>query len=166
MLRYCSTLIVLFFCALVASAQRHGRADAIQNYMGPKSPQLLLQVKVQGKRLYFRPAELRKMQRSVATFTDAATGTTHTYEGVNFESLIPNMGSRSESENIEVSFGSHQTMTILGADLDPSSKPMVVDTVDGKQITGYVPYYFIAKTRRDSAVPIKNVKLLSVKASP
>ena len=102
----------------------------------------------------------------MATLTDAATGTTHTYDGVNFESLIPNIGSRSESEKIEVPFGSHQTMTILGADLDPSSKPMVVDTVDGKQLTGYVPYYSIAKNHEGNAAPIKNVKLISVSSSP
>ena len=43
---------------------------------------------------------------------------------------------------------------------------MVIDTVDGKKLTGYVPYYFIAKTRQGSPVPIKNVNLLSVKSSP
>ena len=42
---------------------------------------------------------------------------------------------------------------------------MVVDTVDGKKLAGYVSYYFITKTRQDSPVPIKDVQLISVKAS-
>jgi hypothetical protein len=45
------------------------------------------------------------------------------------------------------------------------TEPMVVDTVDGKKLAGYVSCYFIAKTRQDSPVAIKDVQLLSVKAS-
>jgi len=33
----------------------------------------------------------------------------------------------------EVSFGSHQTLTLASVDLDPEAKPMVVDTLDGKR---------------------------------
>jgi hypothetical protein len=105
------------------------------------------------------------MLRTALTLSDPATGTNHTYEGVNFEALSPNTASRSGLEIIEVSFGSHETVTILSADLDPATKPMVVDTVDGKKLTGYVPYYFIVKTRQDRPVPIKSVQLLSVKSS-
>jgi hypothetical protein len=57
-------------------------------------------------------------------------------------------------------------MTILSADLDPATEPIVVDTIDGKKLGGYVPYYFIAKTRQDSPMPIKNVMLLRAKWSP
>jgi hypothetical protein len=54
-------------------------------------------------------------------------------------------------------------MTILSADLDPAAEPMVVDTVDGEKLTGYVPYYFIAKTRQGGLTPIKNVKQITIK---
>jgi hypothetical protein len=165
MIKHCLTFILLLVIPIGAAAQRHGRADAIQNYMrgGPDHPELLLQVRIQGKRLYFRGSDLMKMLRTALTLPDPGTGTMHTYEGVNFETLIPNTASRSGSEIIEVSFGSHQTMTILSTDLDSSAKAMVVDTVDGKKLTGYVPYYFVVKTRQGNASPIKNVKLINVK---
>jgi hypothetical protein len=60
----------------------------------------------------------------------------------------------------EVSFGSHQTLTLASVDLDPEAKPMVVDTLDGKRVTGYVPYYFIARTHQENAAPVKDVKLI------
>jgi hypothetical protein len=162
MIKYCLTLVLFFFCTLGALAQRYGRADAIQNYMGPKSPQLLLQVKVQGKRLYFRPAELRKMQRSVATVTDAVTGTMHTYEGVKLDTLVPDGMFIGNSGTIEVFFGSHQNLTIAVMDLDPASKPMIADTIDRKRLTGYTPYYLLTKTRQGNLDAIKNVKQISV----
>jgi hypothetical protein len=165
-IKYCLAFILLLAISIGASAQRHGRADAIQNYMrgGPAPPELLLQVRVQGKRLYFRGTDLRKMQRTAVTLPDPATGTMHAYEGVNFETLIPNTASRSGLEIVEVSFGSHQTLTILSADLDPATKPMVVDTVDGKRIAAYVPFCVIAKTRQNSATLMKDVNLINVKS--
>jgi starvation-inducible outer membrane lipoprotein len=104
------------------------------------------------------------MQRTAVTLPDPATGTMHAYEGVNFETLIPNTASRSGLEIVEVSFGSHQTLTILSADLDPATKPMVVDTVDGKRIAAYVPFCVIAKTRQNSATLMKDVNLINVKS--
>ena len=160
----CFALILLLFASVGASAQRHGRADSIQNYTREalSHTELLLQVRIQEKRLYFRGSDLRKMQRTVVTLPDPTTGTNHTYEGVNFDTLIPHTAPRSKDEIIEVSFGSQQTVTILSSDLDPNAKPMVVDTVDGKKLTGYVPYYFIAKTRAGKQDAIKNVKEIRI----
>ena len=115
MIKHCLAFVLLLVIPIGASAQRHGRADAIQTYMrgGPPRPELLLQIRIQGKRLYFRGSDLREMQRTAVTLPDAATRTTYTSEGVNFETLIPNTASRSASEVFEISFGLHQTMTIL-----------------------------------------------------
>jgi len=166
MTKPCLAFILVLVIPIGASAQRHGRADAIQNYIrgGPAHSELLLQVRIQGKRVYFRGSDLRKMHRTEMVLPDPTTGTKHTYEGVNFETLIPGTSSRSGSEIIEVCFGSHQTVVILTADLDPSTEPMVVDTVDGKKLTGYVPYYFIAKTRQGGLAPNKDVKQITVKS--
>lgn len=166
MIKYFLAFILLLSVSMQTSAQRHGRADAIQNYTrgGPPHPELLLQIRFQGKRLYFRSSDLIKMQRTEVTLPDPATGAAHTYEGVNFETQILGRSSRSGSEIIEVCSGSRQTVTILTADLDPSTERMVVDTVDGKKLTGYVPYYFFAKTRQGGLAPIKNVKQITIKS--
>jgi hypothetical protein len=162
--RYCALVIVLIFGATGLSAQRHGRADSIQNYLrgGPQTPQLLFQVKVQGKRFYFRPAELRKMQRSVASIPDAATGKIHTYEGINLETLVSGMLS-GNSGTIDVYFGARQNLTVSVTDLDPTLKPMIADTIDGKRLGGYAPYHVLMKTRRGNLDVIKNARQINVR---
>jgi len=168
MIKHCFAVFVFFFAGLSLPAQRHGRADAIQNYIrgGPSEPILLLQIQFQEKRSYFRHSDLRKMQRSAVALTDSATGITHTYEGVDLDTLIPATAYGSVPKIIEVSFGSHQTRTISSNDLDPATRPLLADTVDGKQLSGYTPYYFVAKTRQDDSAPIENVKLIAIKMLP
>jgi len=53
-------LLLLFFAPLELLAQRYGRPDSAQNYGRVQNPQLLLQVKIQKKRAYFRTSDLRK----------------------------------------------------------------------------------------------------------
>jgi hypothetical protein len=68
----------------------------------------------------------------------------------------------SQTALIAVSFASHETIAIPSSDLDPEVKPMVADRVDGKRLTAYVPYYFVAKSREKNTAPIKDVKLIAV----
>jgi hypothetical protein len=37
------------------------------------------------------------------------------------------------------------------------------DTVDGKTLTGYVPYYFLAKKQQENVALTKDVKLITIK---
>lgn len=143
-------------------AQRGGRPDGLQNYGRTASPQLLLQVNVQGKRFYFRPSDLRKMRRSVVILSDTATNTTRTYEGVALDQLAQNVGTL-ENENLKISFGSRQSVTILGRELDVGTRPMIADTVDGKRLTGYAPYYFVAKSLHKALQPYTDVWCITVK---
>jgi len=39
---------------------------------------------------------------------------------------------------------------------------MVADTVDGKRLTGYVPYYFVTKIRGKNTASFKDVELIAV----
>ena len=110
-------LLLLFFMPLELQAQRYGRPDSAQNYGRVQNPQLLLQVKVQKKRTYFRTSDLRKMKRVHLTLSDPSTGLPRTYEGVNLEDLLQPRTLVSESAVIDVSFDKHQTLRIQGADL-------------------------------------------------
>jgi len=127
-----------------------------------ENPHLLLPVRVQKKRSYFRGSDLKKMYRVQRTLTDPSTGLAHTYEGINLEALLQPGIFGSETAGVKISFGSHETLAIPRSDFDPGTKPMVADTVDGKRLTGYVPYYFVTKIRGKNTAPFKDVELIAV----
>jgi len=102
------------------------------------------------------------MPRVHLNASDPTTGLPHTYEGVHLEDLLPFRILDSESAVIEVTFASHHTITLPGDALDADVRPIIADTVDGKPVTGYVPYYFLARTRKEILVN-KNVKLIAIK---
>jgi hypothetical protein len=63
--RYSIGLILIMSSAPVF-AQRSGRADALQDYMGHnRNPRLLLPIKYEKTRLYFRVSNLQKKPRSI-----------------------------------------------------------------------------------------------------
>lgn len=140
MKRISLVLLLLLFIPTAAMPQRYGRP-----YSLAAIPQLLLQVSVQKKTHYFSVYDLRKMPRSVLTETDPTTNQTHVYEGVALDRLVPTTRLNSAAETVEIEYGSHQTVTISGNDLDTRNKSIVVDTIDGKALPGYSPYDFVAK---------------------
>jgi hypothetical protein len=154
---------LLFFSLLLppaSMAQRYGRP-----YSMAESPQILLLVKAEKNHHYFRPADLRKMQRTVVTEVDAVTNAPHTYEGVALEQLLPSAALSSPGEVIEVEYGSHQTIVIPANNLDNQTKVIIADTVDGKQLTGDAPYCFVIKSRYKPFQKLSEVETITVKSS-
>ena len=148
-------ILLLLFTPSSAISQRYGRP-----YTLAENPQILLQIRVANKSRYFRVSELRRMKRSIVTQIDSATKSVHVYEGVALELLVPSADLVSEGGNIRIDFGSHQTLTVSGIDLDTAAKLVVIDTVDGKPLSGHVPFYFLAKSRDK---PIIDVECITVK---
>jgi hypothetical protein len=105
------------------------------------------------------------MQRSVVTITDPTTNTSHVYEGVALEQLVASAGLASDGGGIEIEFGSHQRLIISGGDLDPQTKLIVIDTVDGKLLSGHAPYYVIEKCRGKPVQTITDVQCITLKSS-
>jgi hypothetical protein len=105
------------------------------------------------------------MQRSYVTLTDPATNRSHVNEGVAFEQLVANIGLASSGKSIEIAFDSHKTLTISGIDLDPQTRLIVVDTVDGKPLSGHAPYYLVAKSRGKPQQTIVDVQCIIIKSS-
>ena len=159
MLQEFRLLLLLLLLPTAAFSQRYGRPYSLVN-----DQQVLLQVRVENKSRYFRAADLRKMQPSVVTQSDLAT-TTHIYEGVTLEQLVPANALASSGELLRIEFGSHQISTISSMDLDFQVKPMVVYLVDGKPISGAVPYYLVIKFRGRPVATIVGVDCLAVEAS-
>jgi len=126
---------------------------------------LLLQIKAQNQVRYFHPYDLRKMQRTVVNLTDPKTKASHVYEGVALDQLVPLKAFASEGESIEIQFGSHQITRISGVDLESQTKLVVIDTVDGKQLSGYAPYYVVVKFRGKRPETIAAVQCITIKSS-
>lgn len=153
-------LLLLLLTPAAAAPQRYGRP-----YSLAEAPTLLLEVQVQNKSHYFRPADLRKMQRAIVTQTDPTTKASHVYEGVALEQLVPGMSLASASERIEIEFGSHQTAVISGIDLDLQVKPMIVDKVDGNLLSGHAPYCLIVKSQGKAVERLADVQRVVVKTT-
>ena len=166
MSRHSIVLIILIASSTSAYAQRGGRGDALQNYLGEnRNPSLLLQLKYEKTRLYFSASELRKKLRSNIILTDPATGLTHLYEGVSVKQLVPSGTLNHVSGSLEAFAEHQQELTVLCSDIDFQTTPLVADTVDGKALTGYVPYYLVVKTHQGFVSPLRNVKLIEIKTS-
>jgi hypothetical protein len=162
MIRQCLTPF-LFFSLLIPTAsmaQRYGRP-----YSLAESPQILLLVKAEKNHHYFRPSDLHKLPRTTVTETDPATNVAHTYEGVALDQLLPGAVISSPGEVIEVEYGSHQTLTIPGNELDAQAKTVVADTVDGKPLTGDAPYCFVLRSRYKGFQKINEVQTITIKSS-
>ena len=153
-------LVVLLLTPTTLYPQRYGRP-----YTLTENPQLLLQIKAQNQVRYFHPYDLRKMQRTAVNLTDPKTKASHVYEGVALDQLVPPKGFASEGESIEIQFGSHQITRISGVDLESQTKLVVIDTVDGKQLSGYAPYYVVVKFRGKHPEAIAAVQCITIKSS-
>jgi hypothetical protein len=159
MVRQCLAFFLLLLSPVALMSQRYGRP-----YTLAESPQLLLQVNVQNESHYFRVSDLRKMQRLSVALTDPATHVSHVYEGVALEQLAPRGTLGSRGAVVEIEFGLHQTMIVSVSDLDPQTKLMVVDTVDGKPIAGHAPYYFVQEGPGKPPQKIVDVESITIRS--
>ena len=157
MRKRCLVTLLLLITPTLATPQRYGRPYSLAG-----NSQTLLQIRIANKSRYFRTSDLRRMQRSVVTRIDATTKASHVYEGVALEQLVPDADLASEAARVEIEFGSSKTMTLSGIDLGGGKKLIVVDTVDGKPLSGYVPFYFLAK---NGDKPITDVECITVRSS-
>jgi hypothetical protein len=105
------------------------------------------------------------MQRLSVTLMDPTTNTPHVYEGVALEQLAPGAALGSRGEIIEIEFGFHQTMIVSGSDLDPQTKLMVVDTVDGKPLAGHAPYYFVEEGHGKPLQKVAEVECITIRSA-
>ena len=150
-------LIALLLTPVASFPQRYGRP-----YTLAENPQFLLEIKAQNKTHYFRVADLRKMHRTDITMTDPATHASHVYEGVSLDQLLPPLTLASTGQTIKIDFGSHQTLVLSGIDLDPDSKLIIIDTVDGKPLAGSAPYYLFEKLRGKPLQSVADVRSITL----
>jgi len=158
--RYQLILLLALLYPPGAAGQRHGRGDSVQNYMRslkPANPQLSLYLETSRKWIYFHMTDLRKMKRVTVSAIDPGTKTVKLYEGVSLEELAPGAYTQSAFEVFKEFWAFRDKLAVRSADLDLSSKLIVADTVNGKQIGGDDPFYFVGKTQAGKSVVIKKI---------
>jgi hypothetical protein len=85
-------LVLLALNSSCALAQRHGRPDAVENYMRsmwPLSQEFSLNFDATHSWVYFHLKDLRQMKRTTVRVTDPITHGTTAYEGVSLSELVP-----------------------------------------------------------------------------
>lgn len=160
MIRHCLAVLVLLAAPIPAMSQRYGRP-----YSLAENPQLILEIRIEKEHRYFSVSDLHKMQRSSVTLADPTTNTSHVYEGVALDQLVPNDVLTSPGESIEILFGREKTATVAGVALDPQTKMIIVDTVDGKPLTGAAPYYLLTKSPSKPQQAIAHVRCITLKSA-
>ena len=152
----------LFIVCLLAALASDATAQRMGNYRhGSTHPVLLLQLRVDNHRSYFRPTELLRMSRKVIQETDARKGVTHRYEGVELQNLASNNDVR-KADSIQISLDNGKKQRLSKTELDSVTLLLVADTVDGKRLTGYAPYTLVLKTKTDSAQTFQGVHCIAI----
>ena len=152
-------LLLLLFISDSAMPQRHGRPYSASGVLP-----LLLEVSSQKETHYFSAYDLRKMPRSSLIATDPKTNESHLYEGVALERVAPTTILGFQGRAIEIQYDSHQTLTISGEDLYRQTQSIVADSVGGKPLPQHARFDFIAEFRGKPALPIVDVRSISVRS--
>lgn len=146
---------------LPLAAQRHGRPDSSQNYERVVSPpELVLKLETTHQEIHFRASDLDKLSRSKLVTTSPNPNKITTYEGVYLDNLLATMPQHQESGMVKVSYGFFHTKTFSAAELNPASEPLVADKINGKHLSGDMPFCLLAKDRQGHDLLIRNVTII------
>jgi hypothetical protein len=160
---FCTCLagLVLFtLFPMCAFAQRHGRPDAVQNYMKsarPLNQELSLNFEATHSWVYFHLKDLRQMKRTTVRVTDPATHLTISYEGVSLNELVPDGLANDRFEVFKESWGFHDKRALWSDDLNMESEMIVADTINGQKLAGETPFYFAATAKRGDVIVVKRL---------
>ena len=161
MSRYLIVLALLSLFPMGASAQRHGRADSVQNYtksLRRENPQLSLYLEPAHKWVYFHMTDVQKMRRTTVSTLDPTTKAINSYEGVRLDELVPDKRVGHTFEVFKGSFwGFRDRRVVSSTDLNLESETLVADTVNGKRLAGNSPFYFVGKNQSGDSIVIKKL---------
>jgi len=165
---FCNRLVglaLLVLSPLCASAQRHGRPDAIQNYMKsarPLNQELSLDFEPTHSWVYFHLKDLRQMKRTTVRATDPVTHVTTSYEGVSLSELVPGRLANYRFEVFKEFWAFRDERALSSEDLNLEAETIVADTVNGKKLVGDSPFYFAATAEGGNVIVIKRLAHIKV----
>ena len=102
------------------------------------------------------------MKRTAVSETDPTTNAKISYEGVSLNDLVPDALTRYRFEVTEGQFlGLFHRHAVSSGDLSLTSEIVVADTKNGKRMTGYTPFFFVAKRKNGDVVVVR--RLISIR---
>ena len=153
----CVVLISLI-CVLPLTAQRNGRPDSAQrNAHSIRPPELVLTLGKTHQKIHLSSSDLNRLRQLVLVTSDPKTNKITTYEGVLLEDLLANMRPHPEVQALQVSHGFFRKSTIPVSELILTSEPLIAAMVNGKHLSGDMPFCLIAKDRQGHDLLIRNV---------
>jgi hypothetical protein len=158
------TAFIILMAVLVnvpAHAQRHGRADAVQNYYN-RIPDSALTVAVATHKIRWRTPQLAKLvQTSIAGLPSNATSV-QSFTGVPFADVLPIVVPRSDIVMYEVHYGFFRRRRLQAVDLDSTTDLLVADDQNDGFTNRLTGIRLVAKMRDERIVTIKNVDAITV----
>jgi hypothetical protein len=161
-------LLLLLTISGCAFAQRHGRADSVQNYSATQriaSPILSINIKSTKTWQYFHRSDLLEMDRETVEVIDPTTSAKNVYEGVSLGHLVA--GSSSYRLEVYRDFWAFRDKRVpLDSSLSEGSHVIVADTVDGKSLGRDNPYCLIVCNVHGDQVVVKNLAYIRLDDTP
>ena len=165
-MRDLAIVLLSLIWALPLTAQRHGRPDSAQrNAHSIRPPELVLTLGNTHQKIHLSSSDLNRLRQSVMVTSDPKTNKITTYEGVLLEDLLASLPRHTEIQSLHVSHGFFHKSTITALQLNPTSEPLIAPTVNGKHLSGDMPFCLIAKDRQGHDLLIRNVTAIRVMQS-
>jgi hypothetical protein len=162
-------LVLLALSSSCAFPQRHGRPDAVENYMKsmrPLNQELSLNFEATHSWVYFHLKDLRQMKRTTVRVTDPITHVATAYEGVSLNELLPDGLANYKLEVFREFWAFRDKRVLSSEDLNMESETIVADTVDGKKLVGETPFCFVATAKRGDLIVVERLAHIKVTTAP
>lgn len=168
MLRLSVALLLMTIACGRACAQRHGRPDAVQNYMAshrPSNPILAIRYQAAKRWTYFHLSTLLTMNRSTVEVVDSKTKQKRVYDGVSLRELVAS----STVYHLEVFrefWAFRDKQVALDPSLNTQANVIVADTLNGKRLGINNPFRLIVTNDQGDVVIVKNLAYIRLAGSP
>ena len=162
------SLILICLGAQVANAQRHGRADSVQNYTASQRvPNPILNIDYEGTKTwrYPRLSELLKLNRMTLEVFDPKTKRTDVYAGVLLREVIA-PGKRFQVEAFQEGRIFRDKRIALPQDTTTQSDVIVADTVNGKRLGQDHPFSLVARTTDGRSIVVPKLAFIRLADVP
>jgi hypothetical protein len=153
-------LIVVCFSCATLSAQRHGRADSVQNYL-KAVPDATITVQLADRTARWRARDLVKLPESVFALP---VGRVRATVGIDLSQLLPQVGTPADIDGYEIHYGFFHTRRLQAFDLQHGSKIIVTNDANGPFLNRVASLHVLVTMRSGEPVDFKNVYRIVVRA--
>jgi hypothetical protein len=154
--------------SVCAFAQRHGRADSVQNYIASqKLPNPILSINSASAKTwnYLHLSTLLRLDRTAVDVVDPKTNVKDVYEGVPLKELVSGTP-RYQLEIYRDFWAFKDKRVVLSPSLSMQSDVIVADTVNGKRLRTEHPFCLIARNDRGDLIVVRHLAYIRLTGTP